>query len=327
MAEVKFGKEIFVSKFEGSIEEKYEVIKELHKGGYGKVYLAKNKDTGDLRAVKSLSKNNITPEDLEKFKREIEVLKTIDHPNIIKLYEIYESEKHIYLVMEKCDGGDLFEDLMVRLDSRNMYSEKEVAIIMKQIISAIEYCHQKKICHRDLKAENILFLNQKELDSGLKTEKGEPIKYNFIDEIKNPIKVIDFGQSQIIKPDIQSRVGTLYYLPPEVIKGHYTEKCDIWSAGVLLYLLLSGKPPFYGREDRTIYIKILIQEFSFTKEFNNVSNEVKELIKHMIVPEKERYSASQVLADPWFKKVHDDNKELKDINFDLSFIIEYNKAN
>ena len=288
MAEVKFGKEIVVSKFEGSIEEKYEVIKELHKGGYGKVYLAKNKDTGDLRAVKSLSKNNITPEDLEKFKREIEVLKTIDHPNIIKLYEIYESEKHIYLVMEKCDGGDLFEDLMVRLDSRNMYSEKEVAIIMKQIISAIEYCHQKKICHRDLKAENILFLNQKELDSGLKTEKGEPIKYNFIDEIKNPIKVIDFGQNQIIKPDIQSRVGTLYYLPPEVIKGHYTEKCDIWSAGVLLYLLLSGKPPFYGREDRTIYIKILIQEFSFTKEFNNVSKEIKDLIKHMLASEKER---------------------------------------
>ena len=324
MADLKFGKEIFVTKFEGDIGDKYEIIKELGEGAFGKVVSAKNKKSGDIRAIKQLSKKKISPEDLERFKREVDVLKTIDHPNIIKLYEIYETQNHIYLVMEKCDGGELFDDLMVRLESGHMYTEKEVAIIMRQVMSAIEYCHQKKICHRDLKAENVLFLNKKELDSGLKEGKKSK-KMNKIDEIKNPIKVIDFGLSQIIKPDIQSKVGTAYYFPPEVLDGHYTEKCDVWSAGVLLYILLSAVPPFNGKDDREIYLKIKTKKFTFSKEFNNASKEVKELIKHMIAPEEERYTASQVLQDPWFKKVKD--KELKNLKFDLSFIKEYNKAN
>ena len=144
MADLKFGKEIFVTKFEGDIGDKYEIIKELGEGAFGKVVSAKNKKSGDIRAIKQLSKKKISPEDLERFKREVDVLKTIDHPNIIKLYEIYETQNHIYLVMEKCDGGELFDDLMVRLESGHMYTEKEVAIIMRQVMSAIEYCHQKK---------------------------------------------------------------------------------------------------------------------------------------------------------------------------------------
>ena len=326
MTDIKFGKEIFVTKFEGSIGDTYEIIKELGEGGFGKVVAAKNKKSGDIRAIKQLSKKKISPEDLERFKREVNVLKTIDHPNIIKLYEIYETQNHIYLVMEKCDGGELFDDLMVRLESNHMYTEKEVAIIMRQIMSAIEYCHQKKICHRDLKAENVLFLNKKELDSGLKEGKKTK-KMNKIDEIKNPVKVIDFGLSQIIKPDIQSKVGTAYYVPPEILDGHYTEKCDVWSAGVLLYILLSAVPPFNGQDDREIYAKIRTKKFKFSSHFDKLSNEVKELIKHMIAPEEERYSASQVLADPWFKKVDIQDKQLKDLKFDASFIKEYNKAN
>ena len=204
-----------------------------------------------------------------------------------------------------------------------MYTEKEVAIIMRQIISAIEYCHQKKICHRDLKAENVLFLNAKELE--IKGKKSK--KLNIIDEIKNPIKIIDFGLSQIINPDIQSRVGSLLYIPPEVLDGHYTEKCDIWSAGVLLYLLLSGRFPFEGTEQKKILKKIKRKKFSFTEQFDDVSSEVKELIKHMIAPEEKRYSASQVLADPWFQKVNIENKELKNIKFDPSLIKGYSKAN
>ena len=150
---------------------------------------------------------------------------------------------------------------------------------------------------------------------------------NIIDKIKNPIKIIDFKINEIIKPDIQSKVGTPYYVALEVLDGHYTEKCDIWSAGVLLYILLSGNPPFNGPNNNEIYEKIKNKQFSFTKEFDNASNEVKEIIKHMLVPEKERCTASQVLTDPWFQKVQIENKELKYIKFDLSFIKEYNKAN
>ena len=323
MADLKFGKEIFVTEFEVSIKQNYDDFIQLGEGGYGKVVSAKNKKSGEIRAIKILSKNKFNSKNLERFKREIKVLKTIDHPNIIKLYEIYETEKHLYLVMEKCDGGELIEDLKIRLQTGNMYTEKEVAIIMRQIISAIEYCHQKKICHRDLKAENVLFLNAKELE--IKGKKSK--KLNIIDEIKNPIKIIDFGLSQIINPDIQSRVGSLLYIPPEVLDGHYTEKCDIWSAGVLLYLLLSGRFPFEGTEQKKILKKIKRKKFSFTEQFDDVSSEVKELIKHMIAPEEKRYSASQVLADPWFQKVNIENKELKNIKFDPSLIKGYSKAN
>ena len=178
MEDLKYGKELFVADFEDSVLKNYEIIKELGEGGFGKVYAAKNKKSGEIRAIKQLLKKNISKDDLDRFKREIEVLKKIDHPNVIKLYEKYESDNHIYLVMEKCDGGELFDDLMIRIKSGKMYSEREVAIIMRQVLSAIQYCHEKKICHRDLKAENVLFLNKKTVDSGLKEKKKKKNEFN-----------------------------------------------------------------------------------------------------------------------------------------------------
>ena len=322
----KFGKEIFVQQFEGSIGQKYEVIEELEVGEFFRLATAKNKKSDEVRAIKQLSKKKILNEDLEKFKKEINVLKTLDHPNIIKLYEIFETQKHLYLVYEKCNGGNLFEDLINRMESGHMYSEKEVAIIIRQIMSALEYCSQKKIGHYNLTMENILFLNEKKLDSGLKDKKTKKTKnLNLIDEIKNPIKIIEFGSSQINKQEFNSRLETNYFVPPEILEGNYTEKCDIWSAGVLLYILLSGNPPFNGSNEIEVYKKILGKKFEFTKEFDNVSREVKDLIKHMIAPENERYSASKILADPWFKKIIKD-KELKELKINPSFLIEYNKV-
>ena len=322
MKDYKFGKDQFVAEIEGSIKENYEIIQKLGQGGFGMVVTGKNKKTGELRAIKLLSKNKFSDDDLVRFKREFKVLSTIDHPNVIRLYEKYETKSHIYLVMEKCDGGELFDDLMIRIKSGKMYSEREVAIIMRQVLSAIQYCHEKGICHRDLKAENVLFLNKKELDSGYKDK-----KMNLINEIKNPIKLIDFGLSQIIKPDIKSRVGTAYYVSPEILDGNYTAKCDVWSAGVLLYILLSGLPPFNGHNDGEIFQKVKTIKFSFPEGFKNVSNEAKDLINHMIIAEKNRYSAKEALSHPWFKILNKENKELKNIKFDPSFLEEYNKAN
>ena len=280
----------------------YDVIRQLGKGGYGKVYEVKNKKTGEIRACKHLSKLSI--KNLEKFQREINILIKTDHPNIIKLYEIFESQRSLYLVMEECKGGEVFDRIIEHIQSKKMYSEKDAANMFQQVMSSIKYCHNNGICHRDLKPENLLYLN-----AGTETD--------------NPIKVIDFGLSQIfINRKLKTKVGTAYYVAPEILNGEYTEKCDIWSAGVILYIFLSGDPPFNGASDSAIYSKIAQMKFSFPdKKWKNVSNEAKDLINHMLAPEKDRYDAEQVLAHPWFKNAS--NTPLVDLNFDPMFFSDY----
>ena len=172
---IKYARETFVQKADGKLLDSYDVLKQLGKGGYGKVYEIRSKKTGEIRACKHLSKLNI--KNLEKFKREIEILKKMDHPNIIKLYEVFESGRSLYLVMEECKGGEVFDKIVERIQAKQMYSEKDAANIIQQVLSCIQYCHNHNICHRDLKPENLLYLNP-----------GS--------ERDNRIKVIDFGLSQ-----------------------------------------------------------------------------------------------------------------------------------
>jgi calcium-dependent protein kinase len=186
-----------------------------------------------------------------------------------------------------------------------MYSEKEAAKIMKQVMSAIEYCHNNGICHRDLKPENLLFL-----------KKG--------DEANNPLKVIDFGLSKrtLNNMKFKTRVGTPYYISPEILAGSYNQKCDIWSAGVILYSLLSGELPFNGSNAEEIYSKIEKMEINFPPEkWDNISKEAKDLINHMLIPQKERYTAGQVLAHSWFKIINE--IPLEKLNFDVEFFKRY----
>ena len=300
---IKYGKKTFVGKSQGLFLDNYDVIKQLGKGGYGKVYEVKNKKTNEIRACKHLSKLNM--KNIEKFEREINILINSDHPNIIKIYEIYESQRSLYLVMEECKGGEIFDRIIEHIQSKTMYSEKDAAEMLQQVMSAIEYFHNNGICHRDLKPENLLYLKQ-----------GA--------EKDNPIKVIDFGLSQIISPEkkLKTKVGTAYYVAPEILQGNYTEKCDIWSAGVILYIFLSGDPPFNGPSDAVIYGKIAEMKFNFPeKKWKNISNDAKDLIMHMIAPEKERYTAKEVLQHPWFKNAS--NVPLSALNFDVLFFIDY----
>ena len=300
---LKVGKKTFVGKAEGLFLDNYEVIKQLGKGGYGKVYEVRNKKSGEIHACKHLSKQNI--KNLEKFEREINILINSDHPNIIRIFEIYESQRSLYIVMEECKGGEIFDRIIQHIESKNMYSEKDAAEMLKQVISAVEYCHNNGICHRDLKPENLLYLNP-----------GS--------EKDNPIKVIDFGLSQNISPNkkLETKVGTAYYVSPEILKGDYTEKCDIWSLGVILYIFLSGDPPFNGPNDSAIYQKISQMKFSFPeKKWSKISNDAKDLICHMICPEKERYTARQVIEHPWFVNAPD--IPLSELNFDSTVFKEY----
>ena len=289
-----------------SITDKYKIIKQLGDGGYAKVYEIQNKTTGEIRACKHLSKLNL--DNLEKFQREINILKQIDHPNIVKLFEIYETNNSIYLVMEECKGGDLFDKILEHINKHEMYSEKDSANILHQIMSAIEYCHNLGICHRDLKPENIVFLKPG-------------------NEKNNQLKIIDFGLSRLVDREkkLKSKVGTAYYVAPEILQGKYNEKCDIWSAGVILYILLSGEPPFNGKSDRIIYAKIETYKFNFPEEkWKNISNEAKDLIKHMLCPENERYNATQVLKHSWFLKIK--NEEYNFLEVNPYFFKEYKES-
>ena len=304
---LKFGRDTFVGKTNKSLNENYEVVKQLGKGGYGKVYRVRNKITGKMFACKKLSKLDIANK--VKFDREINILIKTDHPNIIKLYEVFESKNSYYLIMEECHGGELFNRIMEHIESGEMYSEKEAAEIIQQVMSAIEYCHNNEIVHRDLKPENLLYL-----------KKGE--------EKNNPLKVIDFGLSRTLDSKVlSSKVGTAYYVSPEILAGEYTEKCDIWSAGVILYILLSGEPPFNGPSDGVIYSKIKKMDLSYPpKRWELISNEAKDLLSHMLTKENERYSASQVLAHPWFK-IAQEKKSLEKLNFTTKFFKDYLKNN
>jgi len=301
------GKEVFVNEYNFSMKENYDIISQLGKGGYGKVLEVRHKKTNAIRACKLISKLKIKEKDLQRIRREINILKKADHPNIVKVYEIYETKRSLYIIMEKCNGGELFDRIIDNISKNKMYSEKVTAKIMLQIMSAINYCHKNGICHRDLKPENILFSNKDNEDN-------------------NPIKLIDFGLSQIIdEKNLKSKVGTAYYVSPEVLSGKYTEKCDVWSAGIILCILLTGEPPFNGPNSGVIYNKIRNYEYSFTKNWRFISNEAKDLVSHMLVPEMYRYDSTQVLAHPWFKK----NCENIQSNFylDINSLKNYSKMN
>jgi calcium-dependent protein kinase len=246
---------------------------------------------------------------MEKFAIEINIMTKIDHPHVIHLYEIFEDNRYLYLVMEECSGGELFDRIIERINAQKMFTEKEAAFMFKQLMSAICYCHGAGICHRDLKPENLLFLG-KENDS--------------------PLKVIDFGLSRIFGKDdhrMSTKVGTAYYVSPEVLAGNYDEKCDIWSAGVILYILLCGDPPFNGANDHEIYRRIASKKYSFpSPQWDNVSNDAKDLISHMLSDPDKRYTAEQVLKHTWVENLAPNSPEIV-LNLNVDSMKNYTNSN
>ena len=310
---LKFNKESFVSIYKGDITHFYEIIKKIGEGGYGKIYKVKNKESGDIRAMKQIMKSKIP--DIEKFQNEIKILSMVDHPNIVRLFEVIEDDKYFNLFQELCTGGELLSKVKKPL------KEKEIAKIFKQIMSAIAYCHEKGIVHRDMKLENILFATESE---------------------DSPIKIIDFGLSVLLgkketkneneTADLKkygfkrmtTKVGTIYYMSPEVIKGNYDEKCDIWACGVILYTLLSGYPPFNGQTDKDIYNMISKMNFDFEQPvWKNVSKYAKELINKMLSPAKSRYTAEEVLNSKWLSVKTKKNDEKTNYYLDYTHIEKY----
>ena len=296
----------FIGEHIADINNYYEFIKELGKGSYGQVFRCQNKETGNVYACKKMSKKKI--KNKKQFQTELNLLRTTDHPNIIKLYDIYEDNKYIYLIVEECNGGEFFDSLAKRAKEKNMYTEKECAKIFKQILEAVNYLHAHGVCHRDLKPENILFSNVAD-DSCL--------------------KLIDFGLSKVLdgESNMKKTVGTTFYMAPEVIQGNYNEKCDIWSCGIILYIMLCGKPPFYSQDEDELKKKICSMHYNFDyPEFKKVSQDAINLIKKILVSPDKRLSAGEILADPWIKE-NAPNATGENLKQNWEHIEQYSKLN
>jgi len=272
---------MFIIDNPGKIMDSYDLDKKkLGEGSYGSVCKAKDKRTAALRAVKTISKSQM--KNIDRFKQEIAFMKMMDHPNIIKLYESFEDHRNIYLVMELSTGGELFD----RIIEAGHFTEVQGAILMQQIVRAIYYMHENHVCHRDLKPENFLFMTKEPID-------------------KNLIKIIDFGLSCTFNVGqvLSTKAGTPYYVAPQVLAGKYDQGSDLWSVGVIMYVMLCGYPPFYGETDAEVLSKVRLGNFSFSAaDWKNISEDAKNLIRMLLkMNPKDRFSAEQALSHEWIK--------------------------
>jgi len=210
----------------------------------------------------------------------VDILKRVKHENIVCLKDMHETSDKLYLVMELVTGGELFDKIV----EKGSYSEKEASNIVGKILSAVEYLHSNGIAHRDLKPENLLLKSEGDTE----------------------VMLSDFGLSKIIGEDtmMQTACGTPYYVAPEVLSATgYGQEVDLWSVGVITYLLLCGFPPFYGESLPEVFEQIMKAEYDFPEPYwNDISNEAKDLIKKLLVVDpKKRYSAKQALKHPWIE--------------------------
>ena len=251
-----FDKSNFINMKNKNLFSEYQFCDRIGEGGYGYVYKTMHKKLKYYRAIKAIKKTSV---DEDSFFNEINILKNVDHPNIIKLFETYFDSGFYYLVEEYCSGGDLYDFIKKQKD----ISERKVAMIMNQIFLAVNNLHSKNIVHRDLKPENIVFVdyetnNKHTIYSNSVFNNRQKNLENEICNSNIHIKLIDFGTSTYLKDDkLTQELGTIYYIAPEVFKNNYDEKCDIWSCGIILYTLLCGRPPFRGNKEIEIKNKIL----------------------------------------------------------------------
>ncbi|KAK6137569.1 hypothetical protein DH2020_028689 [Rehmannia glutinosa] len=263
----------------GNFRERYVLGDQLGWGRFGIIRECSDKLTGEVLACKSIAKERlVTEDDVRSVKLEIEILtKLSGHENVVDLKAVYEEEDYVHLLMELCAGGELFH----QIEKQGRLSEHEAHVIFKQLMEVVMYCHDKGIVHRDLKPENILLVSRSS---------------------SSPIKLADFGLATHIKPGqtLHGTVGSPFYIAPEVLVGGYNQAADVWSAGVILYILLSGIPPFWGKTKSSIFDAVRAAKFCFHSDpWDHISTSAKDLISGMLcfVPSK-RLTAAQVLGAP-----------------------------
>jgi len=272
----------------GKLEDSYSILNKLGEGTFGSVYRVIHKLTDQIRAMKTISKSTVNlQDDNRQFLKEIEILIKTDHMNIVKIYEYFLDDLNYYVITEFVSGGDLFESI-TKWES---FNEEKASYIMRQLLSCVSYLHANHIVHRDLKPENLM------------VEKSNKLKK--INENEINIKLIDFGTCNYFdgKSKLTLKVGTPSYMAPEVYRKSYTEKCDLWSCGIILHILLVGYPPFLGDSTEEIILAIMVGKISFDDpEWNHVSSTAKDLLLKMLDYNMEsRISAQEALNHNWVR--------------------------
>ena len=329
--DIKINQKNFVVRRKKNIYDVYEKIKFLGEGAFGSVYKIRRKNSGTreiIRALKEISKdalNNNLQSEIE-LKNEIEVLKNLDHPNIMKIYEYYEDDKNIYLINEFCGGGDIAG----LNDQFGIFPEFLLKYIMFQVFLAISFLHSNKVVHADIKRENIAyvytddnkskkeiqeffkeFFNDKEIQYELAEVSGlenlSDKAKDFAKELsKYQMKILDFGSAKKKKKSNTEKLtgvtGTVYYCSPEVIKEKYDFECDEWACGVMMYILLTGEPPFLGNNEDEIFSNVLNNQLNLNHpKLKNVTDNCKDLIKKLLIKNADkRILAADALKHPFF---------------------------
>ena len=277
------------------IRKEYKFLKPLGGGHFGtvrKAHRRSEKEPYHYFAIKSISTKNLSQKDYNDLVKEVDIISELDHPNIIKFYETYHDKYFFHIVMELCQGKEVFDNIA----NHGYMPEKKVVNIIFKVLLAIAHCHSRGITHRDLKPENILF-------ESLKPDAE--------------IKLIDFGLSRKYSKDekMHTILGTPYYVAPEVLKGEYDEKCDIWSIGAMTYLMLCGDPPFTGSSNNEIFKKIVKNELKFNPyKWKNISSSAKDFVKLCLNKKaSERPSASKAVDHKWFTNVVKETHDVKNL--------------
>ncbi|XP_057446315.1 calcium-dependent protein kinase 26-like isoform X2 [Lotus japonicus] len=273
---------ILDANYTSNLKDRYILGEQLGWGQFGIIRACSDRLTGEVLACKSIAKDRlVTLDDLRSVKLEIEIMARLSgHPNVVDLKAVYEEEGFVHLVMELCAGGELFH----RLEKHGRFSESEARVIFRHLMQVVLYCHENGVVHRDLKPENILLATKAS---------------------SSPIKLADFGLATYIKPgqSLHGLVGSPFYIAPEVLAGAYNEAADVWSAGVILYILLSGMPPFWGKTKSHIFEAVKAAALRFPSEpWDRVSESAKDLIKGMLCTEPSlRLTAQEVLDHCWME--------------------------
>ena len=318
----------------------YKELQTIGEGSFGvvkKVCLINHEET--IRAMKIISKSNIVQdENGRQLVDEIDILKNLEHPNIMKIYECFDDKENVYIISEYCDEGDL----LGKMEKMHSMNEIVVKFLMGQIFNAIAYLHSNRVFHGDIKLENVMLYKatnkgsklsriNKDLQKNKKLQNDINRSFNsktfkklssfnyIMDMYDYEVKLIDFGCCKYLDkkkcPLLSGIVGTSIYCSPEVIDDLYDERSDEWSCGVLMYILLCGVPPFTGDTEEEIFANIKKGKFSFNRpEFKNVSENCKKLIKKLLEPNsKKRIKASKALHEPFFKENYNPSAITQDV--------------
>ena len=286
----------------GGFHESYVLDKKLGEGAFSIVHLAtKIGKTKSLVAVKIVDRSQLPAEDEASLLQEVEILRSIKHPNIISIFDFFPEKDQFYVVLEYAEGGELFD----RIVEKTFYNEKEARSLSTILLKTIKFCHDKSIVHRDLKPENLLLAS-----------KTEDIT----------IKIADFGFAVKSKTDksLTTQCGTPGYVAPEILLSKpYGRAVDMWSIGVIIFILLGGYPPFSDNNQSKLYKKIKAGQFEFHKDYwDAISNEAKDLITKLLTVDPEaRYSADQALTHPWIDLTED--RLASDLNINLAELKKY----